>query len=237
MTDEGGAEGRTRRKRSRRTTLPIILVALAVVGVTGVGAYAYFAGWIGGPSASDQAALQAGIDAYNRGEYPEAESQLSDLVAGDAGDLEARAALALALSAQGKNDEAIAQYAAIVKADDSNHEAFFQMAILERLIGRTQEALTHLESAADISDETAYLDELARTYLQVGRFEDAIEAWNLALQDESLEQQKKVELLGALADAYSNARQYDEAKRVLEEALFLAPNDENLKARLEALGD
>ncbi|MHB1341703.1 MAG: tetratricopeptide repeat protein [Coriobacteriia bacterium] len=235
MTRTGGVVGRTRPRRSRPATVPIAVGLCALVLVL-IGGGTYVAITQRGGDARE-VALQSALEAYERGEYLAAESQLTNLIDDGADGLEARKALALALSAQGKNDQAIAQYEAVIASDEKDDDSLYRMAVLERLIGRTGDALTHLEAAADIERETLYLDELARTYLQVGRFDDAIQMWTMALQDDGLEDQRKAEMLGALADAYSNTRRYEDAKGALVEALALAPNDKALAVRLEALGD
>jgi len=86
-----------------------------------------------------------------------------------------------------------------------------------------------------IQADTTYLDELARTLMQTGDFETAAELWGQALEDESLPQENRVEILKLQADAYSNARNYEEARVALEKALALAPNDEAVKALLAEL--
>ncbi len=190
--------------------------------------------------ASDEGSSDVTLDEartlYEQGEFEQAAADLEALIDEDGNDLPARRVLALTYSAQGKNDEAIEQYVFVVGADSEDHVSFYRMALLERLIGRVDDSILHLETASEIKEDRVYLDELARTYVTVGRYEDAIAAWDVVLEDETLEQEIRVEVLKLQAQAYADARMYAEAKAALEKALFLAPNDETIKTRLDALG-
>jgi Flp pilus assembly protein TadD len=178
--------------------------------------------------------LDEAQNAYESGDFEGAAADLEALVADNPEDLEVRRSLALALASQGDNEGAIEQYLAIVESDPIDHASFYRLALLERVIGLSLEAATHLESAVDLLPRDAsYRDELARTYAQLGRYMDAAEQWGTVLADENLKDEGRVELLKLQAEAYVNAKEYDLAEQSLEAALMLAPNDEALKARLE----
>jgi|GEM_PF-2950123 len=228
----------TRGTRTRRHgVMPRLLVWLGVIiAVIAIGVGIYFAvsNKADSPEASSEEVLDAQA-AYDSGDFDGAEGALAQAVTDNPADLEARKLLALALAAQGKNAEAIEQYAAVVEADPEDHVTLYRMAMLERLTGETKNSLTHLEAAVELDDNPSYRDELARTYMQVGKYAEAAQLWGTLLEDETIGQEQRVLLLSLQAEAYSSARMYDEAREALEEAVFLAPNDEGLKARLEAL--
>ncbi|MHB1016429.1 MAG: tetratricopeptide repeat protein [Coriobacteriia bacterium] len=232
--------GRTRR---RSTSLPL-LIGLAVVAVLAIagGIWLAYDRLSSEPPVVESEALtpadlESATAAYNSGDFTAAEDALEELIAENPEDLDARRSLALALSAQGKNDEALAQYATIVEAEPGDHETLYQMAVLERLLGDADNAVEHLEAAVDAEPAVAYLDDLARTYMQMGRYEDAVASWQRVLDVDSLDEAGQAGVYAAIATAHEGAREYDDAKEALEEALHLLPNDENLKARLEVYED
>jgi tetratricopeptide (TPR) repeat protein len=188
---------------------------------------------------SDEAAetgdLASAQALYDQGEFEEATAELESLVEADSNDLEARRVLALSYAALGDNAGAIEQYRVIIGSDDEDHVSMYRVALLERLTGDSEGAVAHFEMAIEIQADPTYIDELARTLMQTGEFERAAALWGQALEDESLAQESRVEILKLQAEAYSNARMYAEARASLEKALALAPNDETVKARLEEL--
>lgn len=217
------------RKRRRIVSVPVV-VAIAVLIVLAVGTGVFFA--LNGPKGD----LGAAKKALEAGDYAAAENEAAEVVAHAEDDIDARKVLADALVGQGKNDEAIKQYTQIVKAAPKDDEALYDLAILERQAGNPQDALKHLQTAADITGSVEYLDEYARTCMQVSKFDEAIAAWRTVLESSELSPQVRADTLGALAQAYQDARRYDEARQALVEALTLLPDDPNLKARLESLG-
>lgn len=183
------------------------------------------------------AALQSAVDSYNEGEFFNAENALADLVKADPGNTEARKALALALSAQGRNDEAIEQYRAVLETDPEDHVALYRMALLERLTGAPEEAVEHLERAVELNRDDSYVDELARTYMQLGNYREAADTWGALAAEEGRAPESTVELLKLQAEALRLAEDIDGAKAALGRALELVPDSADVKARLEALGD
>lgn len=212
--------------------------AIALIGLVTAGLVVVLA--VAG-CASDEAAVVGDVEAarelYEQGDFGAATAELEAIVEADSGNLEARRVLALSYAAQGDNEGAIAQYIIVIEKDAEDHTSFYRVALLERLTGDSEGAVTHLEQAVEIQPDTTYLDELARTLMQTGDFEGAAALWGRALEDEALAQENRVEILKLQADAYSNARKYDEARAALEKALFLAPNDEVVKARLAELDE
>lgn len=179
--------------------------------------------------------LQAAEAAYKEGRYSDAEQTLDDVLAAKPGDLAAKKLLAMTLAAQGKNEEAIAVFADVVKVDPQDHESLYRMAVLERLIGRTPDAIEHFEKAAALKADPVYADELARTYMQVGRYADAIAQWKTVVDAGGLKEADGAQVYAAMASAYEGLRDYESAIQALKKALALTPNDEGLKARLAAL--
>lgn len=184
---------------------------------------------------SSTVSVESANEAYERGDFGKASADLEQIVEEEPGDIEARRLLALSYAAEGKNEEAVEQYQAIVDTDQQDHASFYRMALLERLIGKSNEAVAHLESAAALQEDPTYLDELARTYMQVGRYADAAATWGKVLEGEGVSDQGRVDLLKLQAEAYVNAKQYDDARAALEKALSLAPNDQAAQARLAEL--
>jgi tetratricopeptide (TPR) repeat protein len=210
----------------------MLIIGAAVV--LAVGAGLWFALGAGDGSTSEED-IEVPAEASTE-QYAALEAELTAVVERNPNDLDARRSLAAVLTKQGKYDEAIRQYEEIINADATDDESLYALAILERQTGLTDDALKHLQAAVDIAGEAKYLDDLARTSMQVGRYEDAIAAWRRMLEDETLEPARRADILGALSSAYQDAKMYDEARAALQEAVALMPEDENLKARLEALG-
>lgn len=179
--------------------------------------------------------IESAQEAYDTADFAAAVDELTLLIANEPDNLAARELLALALAATGENDAAIEQYAYVIEKNPAAHESLYRAAVLERLVGSPEAAITHLEAAVELDGNPTYLDDLARTYMQVGRYEDAATAWGRLLSGDQLETEGRVEILRVQADAYQNAKDYDSAIASLEEAVALAPNDEALQARLDAL--
>lgn len=181
--------------------------------------------------------LSEARSAMDAGDYDTALGLLSTLVESESGDLEVRRAYGEALAASGDSAAALEQYAEALAISAEDTATLYAIAILERTTGSVDAAIGHLEQLVEVDPAGANLDELARTYMQVGRFEEAAGAWGRALKDEGLTVPQRIAYLIVQADALQNAKRYDEARKALEEAVFLAPNDEALRARLEGLGN
>jgi len=212
---------------SRRATLACVLL-FGLVAMPGICACT---------SAQSDTGLSAedARQAYEEGDFAGATQRAEAIVSDDPGNLDARRVLALALAAQGDNEGAIEHYVYVLEKQPEDHVTLYQVAMLERVIGRTGDAIGHLEAAVALKSDPSYLDDLARTYMQVGRYEEAAKLWGRVLEDEDLDETSRVELLVLQADAYEDARMYDEARGALEKALFLDPNNEELKERIKAL--
>jgi len=174
-------------------------------------------------------------NAYESGDFEGASADLEAMVVDDPENLEARRSLALALAAQGDNEGAIEQYLAIIEGDPIDHASFYRLALLERVIGLSQEAAGHLETAVELLPrDTSYRDEFARTLAQLGHYMGAAEQWGAVLEDQDLSDESRVALLKLQGETYVNAKEYALAQQAFEAALVLAPNDEALKTRLES---
>lgn len=192
----------------------------------------------GSKSTTETAAdVQAGIDAYNQGEFSDAETKLAAVVDEDPGNLEARKTLALAYAAQGKNGEAIEQYREVIGIDAEDHISLYRMALLERLEGSLEDAAAHLERAVELNPDDSYVDELARTYMQLEKYTEAADEWGALAEEEGRAPESAAVLLGLQAEALRLAGDIDGARGALERALELTPGDAQLKAQLEGLGE
>lgn len=225
-------------RRRRRGVVPVPLIALTVIGVAAAGVGLW---WVLDNSEAPRAdaetvSFESALEAYRAGEYADSESALEQIVAEDGDDLDARKTLAEVYAAQGKNAEAIEQYAAVVEADAGDHESLYRMALLERLIGDSLASITHLEAAVDAERRGTYLNDLAMTYVQVGRYAEAIEAWHEVLDEGGLDEAGRAGVYSAIATAYEGMRDYEGARSALENARALMPNDPDLQARLESMG-
>jgi tetratricopeptide (TPR) repeat protein len=205
---------------------PALLAALSLALLFGVV----------GCSRSSAAALSGAKKAYEAGKYAESEKALTEVLKSDPKNVDAMRAMALSLAAQGRNEDAIEQYTAIIRSDPKDDQALYGAALIERRVGETRNAIKHLEGAARIRPGSRYSDELARTYMQVGRYADAIRQWEQVLRQPDTNTITKAGIYSATATAYESARQYDKARQTLRKALDLTPNDKDLGARLKALG-
>lgn len=227
-------KGTSGTKRPRFISFPVLVVVAGAIVSVAVAALLLYV-MPGSGETAQESRLYRATKAYEKGDLVVAESELQDIVEGDPTDLEARATFGLTLRDLGKIDEAVEQYRVIVKAEPSDDAALYQLALLERLAGDSESAMKHLAAAIDVDEQAAYCDELARTAIQLGRYEEAIAAWRRALKDQSLEPSRKAELLAALSQAYQDSKMYTEAKQALVDALALTPDNADLKVRLEAL--
>lgn len=226
------------RRATSASVVALALSALMVVsGCSGANAPEEDAKPEPGRSTTAATDVQAGVDAYNKGEFSEAETVLSAVVADDPENLEARRALALALSAQGKNDEAIAQYRAVVEIESDDHVSLYRMALLERLAGSPEDAAEHLERALELWEDDSYADELAKTYMQLEEYSKAAETWGALAGAEGRAPESAAQLMALQAGALEKSGDMDGARQALQGALELTPGDAQLKAQLEGLGE
>jgi len=173
----------------------------------------------------------------SEGDFSDAETALADVVATEPENTEARKSLALALSAQGKNEEAIEQYLAVLGTEPDDHVALYRLALLERLTGLPDDAVGHLEQAVALNPDDSYVDELARTYMQLGDYQKAADTWAPLIAEEDRAPESAVELLKLQAEALRLAGDIDGARGALEQALAIAPDNSDIKVRLEVLGE
>jgi tetratricopeptide (TPR) repeat protein len=234
-----GTETNEAPTRRRLVPLPVIGI-VATLGILALGIGVYFAFFNDGPgSDSTQAKANAAAAqaAFDSADYDRAADIYADLADADPKDLDLRRRLAETLAADGKSEEAIAQYQAIVEKAPQDAGALYAMATLEQLIGKTAEAITHYEAAVAITPDPQYLQALAPVYSQVGKWAESVATWERYLQVATLAEPGQAQVYAAIATAYENAREYDKAEEALEQALFLDPNNETYKARLEAYED
>jgi len=225
------------RNKRRRVFPPLLIVGLAVAVLLVVGGAYLLWGTPSGATSGGEQAMASATAALDSGDFAAAQAALEALLAADGDDLDARRALARALAAQGKNEEAIEQYAAVVEADPADHASLYEMAMLEQLLGRAAEAIGHLEAAAAIEQSPSYLGALAPIYVTVGEWAEAVAAWQKYLATAELDEARQAQVHAAIATALEGAREYEKAKDELGQAVFLDPNNQAYKARLEGYGD
>jgi tetratricopeptide (TPR) repeat protein len=172
---------------------------------------------------------------YEEGSFAESEDAYRELVQEDPDDTEARKDLARTLAAQGNIEGAIDEYHYVIQADPEDVEAYAQVALLERQIGLAEEAAGHLEVAAAAGLDPWLWDELARTYLQLGRAGDAAEAWARLLENAELDDGERKSVLVMQAEAYIEADMSEHGSAAYEAALEVDPSDQNVRQRLAEL--
>ncbi len=227
------ATGRVRRRAVRPTAIIVVAVLVLVASGAVVGLLLTR----GEREGVRDDSLAVAREAYAEARFADAEAAAQAVLARDATAIDARRLLAMSLAAQGKNEAAIDAFGAVVEAYPSDHESYYRMAVLERLIGRIDAAIEHFERALGIKEDPVYADELARTYAQVGRYADAIARWRVVLESTTLNEAQRAQTYAAMASAYEGLRDYERAREMLRKAVELAPNDESLKTRLEAIED
>ncbi|MDF1542195.1 MAG: tetratricopeptide repeat protein [Anaerosomatales bacterium] len=211
----------------------LLLFAAAVSALILVGA----AGCASGPE-DEQARTtlkQAAREDYEAGRFAESEEALQEVLASAPDDVEAMQTLALAQAAQGKNEEALETYAEIVEETPEDHASWYRMALLERVVGSAKESADHLKTALELNPgDPSYTDELARTQMSLGRYEEAAALWGDLLEDADPSDESRKELFLLQGQAYQAAKDYGSAKQAFEAALELDPDDEALRARVDS---
>jgi tetratricopeptide (TPR) repeat protein len=185
-------------------------------------------------STSGEAAT--GQELYDQGEFGAAIEELEATLDDDPADVDARRTLGLAYAATGNLEAAIEQYVIIIEQEPDDHVSHYRLALWERQVGDADMAATHLEAAVAIEDsDPSYLDELARTYMQLGREQRAAEAWGALLESEGLDDEGRKTILVLRAEAFIAAGMPGEARAAYEAAIEVDPSDASLVERLEAL--
>jgi tetratricopeptide (TPR) repeat protein len=186
-----------------------------------------------GPTGAER--LKAAKTAYDKGDFARSAEQLKGLVESDAGNLDARAQLALVLAAMGDNKGAIAQYTAILERDPKNVAALYRLAVIERIVGRPAQASTHFQRALEVKPTDAkLLDEAARTKMILGDFKGAASLWGKVLESPKVPPPLRKKILLLQGEAYQDARAYGSAKASFLAALKLDPRDRALEARIKS---
>ncbi len=187
-----------------------------------------------GDDASEEAS--SGQVLYDEGDFDAAIEELLAVLEDDPEDMAARRTLGLAYAATGDLDGAIEQYMIVIETSPDDHVAHYRLALWERQAGDSESAATHLEVAIAIEDsDPSYLDELARTYMQLGREQQAAEAWGTLLETEGLDDEGRKLILVLRGEAYIAAGMHEEARASYEAAIEVDPSDGSLAERLEEL--
>jgi tetratricopeptide (TPR) repeat protein len=135
-----------------------------------------------------------------------------------------------------EEEAALDQYTATVAAEPDSDAALYELALYERSVGRTDAAIEHLQQAATLNNDVAYVDDLARTYMQLGMYAEAAQAWGSIAEDSANDVGTKVAYMKLQSEALRSARENDAALDVLEAALRLAPRDSDLRALVAQYG-
>ena len=206
--------------------MPLLLATAALL---------FVAGCSSAPSEDVSSGLAEAKKNYELGQFQEAEKALGTVLDESPENVEAMRVMALALAAQGKNDEAIAQYVALVKVDPNDDVSWYRMALLERIIGEPKKAVAHFEKALKVKQgDASYTDELARTEMSLGGYERAAALWGELLDDKDSSDESRKELLLLQGQAYQAAKDYRRARKAFKAALKLDPSDEALRDRVES---
>jgi len=188
------------------------------------------------PTADGTATIVLAKKAYDAGNFGTSEESLSTVLREAPDNVDALRAMALAQAAQGKNEEAIAQYAKIVAALPNDHASWYRMALLERVVGDSANAKTHLEKAlALVPDNAGYADELAQTEMSLGRYSAAAKIWGGLLKRDGLAREARKELLVLQGGAYQAAGEYARARKAFSSAVKLDPDDKDLRERVASI--
>lgn len=172
---------------------------------------------------------------FQPGQVSGGDLDLNDALSATDGSDDARRKLALGLAAGGKNEEAIEQYRAITALTPGDGESWYRMALLERSIGRQRSCVEHLELALVASPgNPTYTDELARTQMALGEYQEAARLWGSVLADSGLSEKSRENTLILQGQAYQAARDYGNAKKAYAAALKLNLNDPGLRARVKS---
>lgn len=183
----------------------------------------------------DEAKLAAAKAQYDAGQFAKSEKALTALLEKSPDNQSALRTLALALAAQGKNDAAISQYERLVSINAKDHASWYRMALLERILGRADDSVEHLEKAlAHKPGDRSYTDELARTNMSVGDYDGAARLWGSLIKSKNQSRESKKELLLLQAQAFQDAKDYDSALASYKKALKLDPKDKALAERIKS---
>jgi tetratricopeptide (TPR) repeat protein len=186
-----------------------------------------------GDAVEEAADAQRGRELYDAGEFDEAVTLLTDAVEDEPDDVDARKTLALALAAIGDLEGAIAQYEAVVERDSEDHQTLYRLGLLERQAGDSAAASDHLGQAAELhSSDPSYWDEYAKTLVQLGRYQEAAEAWGMVLEIDGITDETRKQMLVNQGEAYVSAKMLDQAETSYERAIEMDPSDQNLAERL-----
>ena len=170
---------------------------------------------------------------YESGKFSQSEQVLAGVLKSSPDNVDALRTLALAQAAQGKNKEAIGTYGKIVGLQPKDDASWYRMALLERVVGESGPSEQHLEKALSLKPgDPSYTDELARTKMALGEYQEAASLWGDLLAGDALSKEGRKSVLVLQGQAYQAAKDYARAKKAFAAALKLDPSDDALRARV-----
>lgn len=217
------------RKAGQSGLLRVFVVVVAAALVSG----AVGCSLAGEKSQVEPSELGTATKAYNAGDFSGAEKSLAKALDESPTDRKALELMALVQAAQGKNKQAISQYGRMVEADPDDHASWYRMALLERVVGDSKKSETHLATALKLEPgNRGYADELARTKMGLGKYEEAAVLWGVLAESDEVNKEGQKELLVLQGQAYQSAKDYKNAKKAFRAALKLDPKDDALEERV-----
>ena len=133
--------------------------------------------------------LQATMEYYANGQFPEARQQAEDILAVYTQDLQVMTLLAIICDAMGDRDVAARWIASALKLDADYPEALYYQGVLAakdkaftRAIDAFERAIQHLPAEA-MRERAEYLYSLGAVYWNTGRTSDGIASWQKARRE------------------------------------------------------
>ena len=124
-------------------------------------------------------------------------------------------------------------YGKIVGLQPKDDASWYRMALLERVVGESGPSEQHLEKALSLKPgDPSYTDELARTKMALGEYQEAASLWGDLLAGDALSKEGRKSVLVLQGQAYQAAKDYARAKKAFAAALKLDPSDDALRARV-----
>jgi tetratricopeptide (TPR) repeat protein len=173
---------------------------------------------------------------FSRQEYDQAEAVLAKIREEHPRNTAALNLMARIYSSTGKSAQALECYGASIDVTRKQPETLFEYATYERLLGDSASAEKHFRWALEQDPSNSrYVDELARTLVSIGKGRDAAGLWEKMGGDSKQPKSTRVDAHVNAAVALKDSRDPTGAKKQLNAALKLAPDNWQAQALLQAL--
>jgi len=193
-----------------RTGVSLLLAAFMALGC-------------GGGVSSQKVTIEQGEQYIRTGNMAKAKEAFSQMIESQPKDARAHFYLGVALANLGDVQGAEAEYRKAIDLNPRLPEAENNLGVLYLDAGRTEEALKHLDAAVAIAPgyaEAHYSRGLALENLD--RSDEAVEAYKTAIKADPAQAAAPLIALGQL---YMKKKDFDKARKTLEEAKTAAPDD------------